>query len=114
MIIAPYRIYDSRDPQYNPTKAKIKPGFGLTVCSVQSAVAFVAHLTITEADGDGYATEYPANGLPAGTSTVNYWNDGHPHYSTDQIATDTQGCFRIMLTGAAAHVVVDVEGYYIQ
>ena len=54
---------------------------------------------------------YQANFLP-GTSTVNYTNDGQPHFHLAIVSTDTQGCAKVDIVGFPTHVIVDANGYF--
>jgi hypothetical protein len=113
-LAAPVRAYDSRQ-----AGGKLRAGDGDTASprAVQitgvvpsvppNAVAVAGNLTVTQADGSGFAAIWPGGAWP-GTSNINYGG------------ADLANAFTVGLTGTGSvsvaawvpvHVIIDIAGY---
>lgn len=117
--VVPTRVFDSR--READGAEKIEPGEQFVISPVMNdsgvpleAQAAMLNITIVEADGAGFATVWPCGEPQPETSNVNFvgvstiangaitkvGNDGEP------------GAICIVLGQVAAHVLVDVNGYF--
>lgn len=74
------------------------------------AVAVAVNITMVDADGWGYASVAPAGGPPTATSVVNVEHPGQTRAASTIVAAGREGI--TIRTSAAAHVLVDVTGWF--
>lgn len=97
------RLYDSRVGAKGKSYTVSVPGLDAKTGGV------LAHLTITQPDGAGYATIFPCGDRPP-TSTINF-GAGDTIATTALVQVDAQDKVCVE-TSIAAHVVVDLEGTF--
>lgn len=74
------------------------------------AVAIVANLTVTQAEGEGFFTVYDCSGSMPIVSNLNFkWGETR----ANQIVIPTTSDALCVYSSAAAHIIVDVVGRYI-
>ena len=117
--VIPTRVFDSR--QEVDGAAKIQPGEQLVVAPARNdsgvpleAQAAMLNITIVEADGAGFATVWPCGEPQPETSNVNFVGvTTIANGAITKIGAETEpGQVCIVLGQVAAHVVVDVNGYF--
>jgi hypothetical protein len=119
--LAPARLLDTR-PGYSTTDG-VGAGAGrlgagrvleLDVTdrggTSQDSAAVSLNLTVTQTGDDGYATVYPCGSARPGASTMNYGADAT--IANGIIASVGANGRVCIYTHAAAHLVVDVEGFF--
>ena len=108
--VGPSRVLDTRSGP--------RPGAGATTCVAVAgrdgvpadARAVAVNVTAVEAAGEGFLSAYPAGSAQPGTSTLNY-AAGQTVANSAIVQVGSGGKIRIF-THAAAHVLVDVSGYF--
>ena len=109
--VEPERLLDTRDVGYSRppagsvTAVVVTGRAGIPV----DAAAVVLNVTVVEADGWGFATVYPCNGVP-NTSNLNY-TTGATRANLVVTAPAANGTVCVS-TYAGADVIVDVFGWY--
>ena len=106
-----FRVFDTRD-----SGSKVAQGGTARVNVSQvvpgSASAVVVNLTVTESNGAGFWTAYPAGGSFPQSSSVN--TDGPNQTRANQAILPIVGGFRSIdvFSSGGGHLVVDVAGYF--
>jgi Arylsulfotransferase (ASST) len=115
---APQRVIDTRDAARRPAGVvgKVLPGQTAGVEHVtlgvpDAATAVVVNLTVTQADAYGYLTAFPCGSARPNTSNVNY-DVGVDRANTTVMALGPQGSLCFETAESAAHVIVDVIGWF--
>ena len=114
LLPSPQRAYDSRnDPAGRLTGGvPVTPrtiGISAAVPAVPAtASAIVGNLTITGADGGGFATVWPSGAWP-GTSNINF-NAGVDIANSITVGLGSGGTV-LVAASRATHVIIDVAGY---
>lgn len=104
------RLYDSRDDAAGKVgeTPRVLPVFGLP----EEVVGLNLNVTVTETEGPGYVTVWSAGDPPA-TSLQN-WNEADENVANSKnVALGPNDTFAIMVGGGAAHVIVDISGYWL-
>jgi hypothetical protein len=116
--VAPSRVVDTRDPARRPAGvvARVVPGQTAGVERVTlgvpaEATGVVVNLTVTQAVGYGYLTAFPCGSARPNTSNVNY-DVGVDRANTTVMALGPQGSLCFETAESAAHVIVDVIGWF--
>jgi hypothetical protein len=118
--LAPCRVFDTRNangPQGGPALAANGTRvFGLTgVCGIPAdAQAVSVNVTIADPTTQGSVNAYPGNAFPLGTSTAPF-PPGLTRATNAVLRLSTNGDGTLGFhntAGAAAHVIVDVNGYF--
>jgi hypothetical protein len=107
------RVYDSRLPVHGGVKLNAGGTIELPIVGQvvpPNARSAVLNVTATEPDGAGYLTVYPGGASRPETSNVNYLK-GQTIPNAVIVGLGPKGTVDIF-TFAAAHVVVDVVGYF--
>ena len=123
--IAPVRAYDSRRAGTVPTKlvsggvrtVSVARGLdqpaGATLVP-PGATAVAMNLAVTATDGSGWLSVQPGDTATAAGTAINWWAAGQTFSNWMVAKLDANRQVRIFgLGGGAAHVVVDVTGYYL-
>jgi hypothetical protein len=117
--VVPTRVFDSR--QAIDGGDKIQPGQQVVISPVSNdsgvpleAQAAMLNITIVEADGDGFATVWPCGDARPETSNVNFVGvTTIANGAITKVGGESEpGQICIELGQVAAHVVVDVSGYF--
>src|SRR6476619_3466500 len=111
--VAPQRVLDTRSALGTSSAAKTTPGVPTPIrlpAVATGAAADVINLTVTEPAGDGYATAYPCGQQPPLASNVNFQADQTvPNLVIAKPGSDGRVC---VVTSVAAHLVVDLQGWF--
>ena len=109
--IDPARVEDTRERPGRPLVPAGTPHVvDLTADVTAGATAVVANLTIAAPVGDGFATAFPCGTAAPGTSNVNF-RVGEARASAIIVGLDDARRLCVQ-TSVAAHVIVDLAGYY--
>ena len=119
VALAPTRIFDSRESEPGPgPKGRLgsESSLDLPVAGVGAvpadAVAAVLNVTVTEPDAAGFVTVSPSGQPQPLASAVNVIAPGQTRPALVTVPVGTGG--RVTLfTKSAAHLVVDLAGYYL-
>jgi hypothetical protein len=79
-------------------------------------LAVSANVTVTGATAGGFLSFYPDNAFFLGTSTINF-AAGQTRANNAALALSTDGTGRVEVvngSGGSAHVILDVNGYYLE
>jgi hypothetical protein len=101
----PRRLIDTR-----PLPSKIPAGQAVEVSTGVTGKAVVVNITVTEAEGPGFVTAWGTGGPPQ-TSNVNFDRVGQTIANLAVVPLDGD-LIRFQLGGAAAHVIVDLQGVH--
>lgn len=106
----PTRAYDSRSGR------PLTPGDPVTVAVSGAGVpadasAVAVNITVADTEGWGYLAAWAAGAPQPSTSSVNYDAAGQVRAVTTILPVTDAG-IALATTGAAAHVIVDVAGYF--
>ncbi len=117
--VAPYRLFDSRTP--GPFGVE-KPYAGATISTrvvgtgtpavPPNAVAVALNVTVTEADGSGYLTSFPA-GADVPLASLENFTAGTTAPNFTVAPVGAQGKVSFYVHGSASHVLADVTGYFV-
>lgn len=111
--LSPQRVLDTRTSAspVSSSSPVVVPIEGRAGIPPQGAVAVALSLLATDSAGSGFLTAYPAGGTPPVASTLNF--------ATRQTVANLDvvrlgpGGVALSVGGAAAHLVADVAGYYV-
>lgn len=112
--VTPIRVLDTRDDGGAPVGPAadvlltLAGTFGLPAHGMS---AVVLNLTVTEPDGGGYVTVWPADQPRPTTSNVNPERAGETIANQAIVALPASGALRLFASGRT-HVVVDVTGWF--
>jgi hypothetical protein len=119
--ISPSRLYDSRPTATDKVlggDGVLAPGNTRTLKAVgnfgipTNATAILANVAVTNANGGGFLSAFPANQADSGTSTVNWYvNGGRTVSNFAIIGLSPSGEFKLQTGVNSANVIVDVVGY---
>ncbi|CAN5448765.1 hypothetical protein BH10ACT2_BH10ACT2_21020 [soil metagenome] len=117
--VAPTRIADTRLPFGSSIPGKIPGGATTTIqitdrpeVSVPAdATAVVINVTINRTEGTGYATVFPAGIAIPSASNLNY-GIGYTGANLVTVKLGAGGAVNVF-TRAAAHLIIDIFGYYL-
>jgi len=109
------RKLDTREP--GPLTGRLLGGqtrtLALTPQLPSTASSALVNLTITETDGSGYLSLYPAGTSWPGTSSINWSGPGQTLASSVTVAVSSTGSIDIRAGGGGStQVVVDLLGFY--
>lgn len=110
------RKLDTRLP--GPLTGKVVDGQTITVPLTPELPAgaklALANVTITETEGAGYLSLFPAGTPFPGTSTINWSGPGAIVANDTTVAVSTSGALSVYCGGTSArtHVIIDLLGYY--
>lgn len=117
--IAPQRVYDSR-----PDRTLV-PGTDRVISVADSlggvadvvpagATAVAATITVTETEGasGGFVSIRPGDAPDNGTSSINWWGPGQTVATSVIVGVDAARQLIALPGPSAAHLVIDVTGYY--
>jgi metallopeptidase family M12-like protein/IPT/TIG domain-containing protein len=118
--LTPCRVVDTRNPNGPLGGPALSGGtqrtFTLTGhCGIPSGARSVsANITITGALSGGYLSAYPGNGIPLGTTTLNFSvNQTRTNNAVLELAPDGTGTVGVQNGGVGAvQVIIDVNGYF--
>ena len=111
--ITPQRLLDTRTAFGISSAAPTTPGMPTPIrlpTAAMGVAAVVLNLTVTEPADDGFATAYPCGQEPPLASNVNFRTDQTvPNLVIAKPGPDGQVC---VVTSVAAHLVVDLQGWF--
>lgn len=117
--LAPTRLFDSREGEPGPgPKGKLAADATVTLTVAGTgavpaeATAVVLNATITEPDAAGYVTAYPTGQPRPLASAVNVIAPGQTRAALVTVPLGDGGAVTLY-TKSAAHLVVDLAGYYV-
>jgi hypothetical protein len=115
--LTPCRVLDTRNPvgPYGGPEIAANSGRVVTLwgqCGIpNSAKSIAVNLTVVSPAASGNLTVYPPNIVTPNVSTLNF-SAGVTRANNAVVTVDTDGRIEIYSAGAAAHVVLDVTGYF--
>jgi CHRD domain len=122
LLPSPLRAYDSRDvgtaklAAGSTTTVSLATGALLdktiTVAVPPGATGAIVTLTGVNPDGSGFLKLYSAATPEPATSNLNFAAAGGTTAVSTQVAVDATGSVKVTVGPSAAHVIVDVIGYF--
>lgn len=114
----PYRAYDSRqgDGPFTSGTTRVLPLVVVAGTVPAGSAGALLNVTVTETLGGGYLQVYSASlGAPPATSNLNWYANGQTVANSVTTAVSVDRKLKVTAggpTGSAAHVVIDVFGFY--
>jgi hypothetical protein len=121
--ITPHRVYDSRHSSklHNGDSRTITIANGINASGAvdaanlvpAGATAISVNVTVTQTEGGGNVTVYPAGVALPLASTANWFATGQTLANSVQVKISAGRQVIVHCSGTATHVVLDVGGYYL-
>ncbi|HXU45417.1 MAG TPA: M12 family metallo-peptidase [Thermoanaerobaculia bacterium] len=115
--VSPCRVLDTRNAGAGGALASLSTRLVQVtgLCGVPaSAKAISANVSVVTAGGGGFFGAFPGNGFPLGTTTISF-SAGQTRTNNAMILLATDGTGTVLFqngAAAAAHLVLDVNGYF--